>query len=386
MKIFILLILALTASLLFTLFPGIVSQTLRIEAFGWVFETRQGAFLTALIILLAVVWLIRRIFSAILAGPSQLWHTLRMGGKKRREQRLREGVADMFNMRGDLGKKSLRKSRGILPKWASELLQTAIIPANEQSLPDPNQDPLNIALSASIATNPNATAKPDTVVRKAHLEAWLSAHPDAPLAISRLASLAEEEHDWKTAIRLLEQAWKQGQYSAASIKPRLAHAYTELAKEEVENRQHHLRKAQRLLPDSSEVVLALGEMHLANHDNDATQKLWFAHLERHNDFKVAAVLFNLLKTDALAAFRKLDKSNAARTYLPAKRWLQANLAHTAELGGLANEIMTRLLEEHASPEMLRSKADWHANAGEWEQASGYYQQLCDKKAGPEKNI
>ena len=218
MRLFILLLLALGIATLFTLFPDIVNQTLRLEAFGWVFETRQGAFITALIILLTLLWLVRRVLTAIIAGPGQLWHTLRMGGKKRREQRLREGIADMLDMRGDLGSRAFRKSRGTIPDWGTALLKSLTTPANEQPLPGSDDTPLNTAMAARIATDPNAPSRPDISTRKLHLEAWLTAHPDAPLAISRLAMLAEEEHDWKTAVQLLEQLWKQGQRSAASIK------------------------------------------------------------------------------------------------------------------------------------------------------------------------
>jgi len=365
---------------LFTLFPEIVSQHVRLEAFGWVFETRQGALITALLVLLAILWLLQRVVSAIFAGPGQLWRTLRMGSKKRREQRLREGVADMLDMRGDQGRRAFSKSRGVIPEWAAVLLKTLTIPANEQPSPDRANNPLSIALAARIATDPNAPSRPDATTRKAHLEAWLSAHPDAPLATSRLAALAEEEEDWKTAVELLEQAWKQGQRSAASIKPRLAQAYIRLADEDSANRQNHLRKAYRLAPDNAEVILALGRAHIADKNGDDAEKLWLSYLEQHNDFNVAATLFALLKPQSMQAFRKLDRKDAAKAYQPAMRWLQASLAHDAGLNGLATEIMDQLLEDDAANEVLQSCADWHADAGEWEQAVGYYRQLCDRDA------
>lgn len=384
MRLFILLVLALGIATLFTLFPEIVNQKLRLEAFGWIFETRQGAFITALVILLTLLWFVRRIFAAIIAGPGQLWRTLRMGGKKRREQRLREGIADMLDMRGDLGSRAFRKSRGTIPDWGTALLKVLITPANEQPLPGSDDTPLNTALAARIASDPNAPSRPDASARKLHLEAWLTAHPDAPLAISRLATLAEEEHDWKAAVQLLEQLWKQGERSAASIKPRLAQTYIQLAEEESENRQSYLRKAHRLAPDSDTVILALGQAHITNKDPDAAEKLWLSYLEQHNDFEAAMALFELLKADSLQAFRKLDKKNAAEIYPPAMRLLQAKLAQSAELIGLADEIVDQLLDdEDAAAEVLRLRADWHADAGEWEQAAGYYQQLCDKDSKPE---
>jgi tetratricopeptide (TPR) repeat protein len=377
MRIFILLLLALGVVLLFTLFPEMVSQHVRLEAFGWVFETRQGAFITSLLVLLALLWLLQRIVSAIFAGPGQLWRTLRMGSKKRQEQRLREGLADMIDMCGDQGRRAFAKSRGAVPEWASSLLKLLTIPANQQPAPDSETQALNIALAARIATDPNAPSRPDAATRKAHLEAWLNARPDAPLAISRLATLAEEEAEWAIAVQLLEQAWKQGQLSAASIKPRLAQAYILLADDEPENRQGYLRKAQRLAPDSREVILALGHAHLTDNQHDAAEKLWLAYLEQNNDFEVATALLTSMKRDALQAFRRLDKKDAVRSYRPAMRWLQASLAQEAGLTGLADEIIESLMQDNPSAVVIRSRADWDAAAGHWEQAAVGYRQLCD---------
>jgi len=378
MRIFALLLLAIAIVVMFTLFPEIVSQHVRLEAFGWVFETRQGAFITALLLLLLLLWLLQRVISAIFAGPGQLWRTLRMGSKKRREQRLREGVADLLDMRGDQGKRAFGKSRGVIPEWTASLLKTLTLPANEQPAPDGEGDPLNIAMAARIATDPNVPSKPDAATRKAHLEAWLNVHPEAPLAISRLAALAEDEGDWARAVELLEESWKQGQRSAASIKPRLAQAYIELASEDRENRQSYLRKAHRLAPDSSEVILALGKAQIKAKKGSDAEKLWLSYLEQHNDFNIAAALLKLLKKEALQAFRKLDKRDAATTYQPAMRWLQASLAHAADLTGLAVEIIDQLLEKESAPEVLRTRAEWHREAGECEQAADYYRQLCDQ--------
>ena len=387
MRIFILLLLALGIAILFTVYPEIISQRLHIEAFGWVFETRQGAFITALVILLGVVWLIRRILSAIVAGPGQLWNTLRLGGKKRREQRLREAIADLLDMRGANSAKAFRKSRGIIPDWGIALLKTLAIPANEQPLPKDIDDPLNTALAARIATDPNAPAKPDASARKAHLEAWMAVHPDAPLAVSRLASISEEEGNWLAAAELLETSWKQGQRSAATVKPRLANVYIKLADSDMGNRQNHLRKAQRLAPDSAEVTLALGRAHISDGSLESAAKLWVDYLEQHNDFIVAAALYELLQDEPLQSFRKYDRKNAATAYKPAMRWVQAMLARDAGLSGLATEIIDELASEDAAPEVLRSCADWHADAGQWQQAVDHYRKLCDQAfAGSRDNI
>ena len=377
MRIFALLILAIGVVLLFTLFPGVMAQPVRLEAFGWIFESRQGAFITALFVLLIFLWLLQRIVSAIFAGPGQLWRTLRMGSKKRRELRLREGVADMLDMRGGQGRKSFAKARGVIPDWATSLLKTATIPANEQPNPEESDHPLNIALAARIATDPNAPSRPDVATRKAHLEAWLNVHPEAPLAVSRLAAIAEEEGDWQRAVDLLEQSWKQGQRSAATIKPRLAQAYIQLAVNDADNRQSHLRKAHRLAPENCDVILALGSVYKkAKNANDA-EKLWLSYLEKHDNFDIAKALLKLFNKDALQAFRKLDRKDAVKAYQPAMRWLQASLAHAAGLSGLAIEIIDELVEKSSAPEVLHTRAEWYAQAGEWEKAAACYKRLCD---------
>jgi len=374
MRLFILLLLALGIAMLLALVPDVSGQLLRIEAFGWVFETRQGAFITALLVLLATLWLLRRIIAAIFAGPGQLWRTLRMGGKKRREQRLREGVAQWLDMREDQGSRAFHKSRGIIPEWATKLLKTLATPAKDQVVANPDDDPLNIALAARIATDPNAPAKADNATQRAHLEAWLAVHPDAPLAVSRLAALAEDEGDWVTASKLLEASWKQGQRSASSIKPRLAQIYIHLAEQQPDARQSHLRKAQRLAPNNRDVIVALGHAHVANQDSEAAKKLWLNYLQEHNDFQTAAELFALMRSEALQVFQKLDRKDSAKVYNDSMLWLQASLAHQAGLNGLANEIMDQLLEKTSNCIALQSRADWHAEAGEWEQAARCYQQ------------
>ncbi|MCF7820824.1 MAG: hypothetical protein K9M17_00105 [Mariprofundaceae bacterium] len=375
MRLFFLLLLALGIAVLLSLFPTVAGQPLRIEAFGWVFETQQGAFITALLVLFAILWFLRRIVAAIFAGPGQLWNTLRMGGRKRREQRLKEGIAEWIDMRGDQGSRAFQKSRGIIPEWATALLKTVASPP--KGLPEANSDisPLNTALAARIATDPHAATKPDRATQRAHLEAWLAAHPNAPLAVSRLAALAEDEGDWATAAKLLESSWKQGQRSASSIKPRLARIYIHLAEQQPDTRQSHLRKALRLAPDDSSVILALGRAHAIDQDTDAAKKLWLNYLEKHDDFRIAAELLSLMSSEALRAFQKLDKRNAAKVYNDSMRWLQANLAHQAGLNGLANEIMDQLLEKTTSREPLQSRAKWYADAGEWEQAARCYQKL-----------
>ncbi|MFQ5581358.1 MAG: tetratricopeptide repeat protein [Mariprofundaceae bacterium] len=374
------LFLALILTIALTLFPDIANQTLRIEAFGWLFETRQGAFVVALLLILAAIWFMRRLVAALFAGPGQLWRTIRVGGRKRREARLREALAQWLDMRGDMGVKTIRKARGILPDWALKMLCTLTVPAHDQTVSSKDKEPLNVVLAARIATDPNAHPKPDLAMRKAHLEAWLHVHPGSPLALIRMADIAEEEQDWEMLVRLLEDIWKRGDCSAASIKPRLARAYLALAKQQPEDALQYLRKAYRLTPEQADIHLALGQSHIAHGDTQAARKLWTGYLEEHSNEHIAQALLELLKNDAMRAYRKLD-ARGANALNPAQQWLRAELAHTAELEGLAIEHMQALLDQHPSRLAWKSFGDWHAAAGDFRQAAHCYQQALQTGDG-----
>lgn len=373
MRLTFLLIIALFLTIILTLFPDIALQTLRIEAFGWQFETRQGAFVVSLLLIFGVLWLIQRLLSALIAGPGQLWQTLRMGGKKRREQRLRDGIAQWLDMRGDYGKRAFRKSRGVMPDWALQLLKISTISASDQALAAGDDDHLLVALSARIATDPEAKPRPDIATKKAHLEAWLKGQPNAPLALIRMADLAIEEQDWKQAVERLESIWKHGYRSASRAKPQMAQAWLALAKQEPEHAMEHLRKAYRMQPADSDIVLALGHAHIKESDAKAAKKLWLAHLQQHNDLTIAHASFQLLKSDALAAFRKLEKQQGTA----ALQWLCARLAHAGKLDGLAEEILSALLETQPCRIFWRTQAEWLTQKEQWQEAMLAYQKALD---------
>ena len=373
MRLKFLITIALLLTVALTLFPDIAMQTLRIEAFGWQFETSQGAFVVSLLLILAIFWLVQRIISALIAGPGQLWQTLRMGGKKRREQRLRDGIAQCLDMRGDYGKRIFRKTRGILPDWAMPLLQTSTLSASDQPLPASDDDPLLIALRARIASNPEAKSKPDIATRKAHLEAWLKSSPDAPLALLRMADLTLEEEDWAQAAKRLEHVWKQGYRSASRAKPQMARAWLKLAEQSPEQAMDYLRKAYRIQPASSEVLLAMGNAHIAAGNHKAAEKLWLGHLQKHHDIAVADACFALLQNDALAAFRRIEKQQGSL----ALQWLQARLAHAGKLYGLAEESLASLLNEQPCKAFWQTQAEWYAQKEQWQQAMQAYQKALD---------
>jgi uncharacterized protein HemY len=382
MRLVIILFLALAVTILLTLMPDVASQMVRIQAFGWEFSARQGAFIVALLTVLGVVWLIRALVSALLAGPGQVWQSLRTGSRKRRESLLRDGLAAWLDMRDDHGAKTMRKTRGVIPDWASGMLRILATPARDQELPGQHADPLHVALAARIATDPTAQPAPDPATRKAQLEAWLAVHPGAPLAQQRLADLAEEEGDWATASQMLEEQWKRGHRSASAIKPRLAHAYVMMAAEDPDQGMHHLRKAQRLAPDDAEVVLAMGRAMLRAGDTAAAQKLWLQHVENHDDMAVARELLPLFSKDAMKQYRRMEGRDAPGMN-PAHQWLRAQLAQAANLTGMAREHLDTLLNLHPGPLAWQSLGDWHASQGDWQEAARCYQHALDNgsKAG-----
>lgn len=369
------LILLLSFTLLLTVslivFPDIADQELRLEAFGWIFETRQGAFIIALLILLLVLWLLRLITRALFAGPGTVWRSLRSGSRKRREARLRAGLARWLDMRGDNGAKAIKRAKGVLPDWTMDLLKTLGIPAKDQQPGNEQDDALVTALAARIATDPGTHSKADLITRKAHLQAWLKVHPGAPLALSRMADMAEEEGNWPSAVQLLEAEWKQGHRSAHSIKPRLANAYVQLAEKQPEQAMAHLRKAYRLLPDERNILLAYGKQLLAHDDQKTAQRLWLAYLVQHNDFGIAHALLEVQRQDGMRCYRKLEKLKDVEMNT-AQRWLRAELAHAAKLEGLAIEQMSALAENAFSSDAWKSLADWHNEAGEIDKAADCY--------------
>ncbi len=376
MRIVIMLTLALALAGVLALFPHVADQPLKIEAFGWLFETRQGPFILLLLLLLGSFWILRRIIVAILAGPGQVWQVLRSGGRQRRETRLREGLAELIDVRGDLGARVFRKTRGVVPAWSHGLLRAFTTPAANYAMPSAGDDALLTALRARIVTDPAAVPKPDIAMRRAHLEAWLNVHPGAPLALRRQTDISEEEEDWAALIRLLEEVWKKGGRSAASTRPRLASACMALAKAQPAHALEHLRKAHRLMPEDGDILLALGKTMIDQGDAASCRKLWSMYLEAHDDEAIAVALHALLYPDALKAYRKLEKVKAAEM-TPARAWLRAQLAHDADLIGLAMDHMRDLIQSHPGPLAWKTFGDWHAKTADWMEASRCYRKALE---------
>jgi len=376
MRLIFLLIIALATAGALIAFPDIADQHLRLEAFGWIFETRQGSFLIALFALLLLLWLLRSIVRAIFSGPGTVWRSVRMGSRKRREKRLRDGLAQWLDHRGDFGVKSLKRAKGVLPDWIMEMLKVLATPAKDQQVLHEHDDPLVTVLAARIATDPSAQPKPDLATCKAHIDAWLQVHPGAPLAISRKADIAEEEGDWSGLVSLLEEEWKQGHRSAHSVKPRLATAYIRLSEAAPEQAMTYLRKAYRLLPDDHNVLLAYGLGLIVSGETPTATRLWFSHLEKHDSIDIADALLATQSADALRAYRKLE-SKSDNELNHAQCWLKAELAHAAKLEGLAFEQMIALAESKNSADAWQSLATWYRQANDYENASNAYQRALE---------
>jgi len=379
MKLILMLLLVLAVSVALILFPDIADQALRIEAFGWVFEIRQGTFIVALLVLLLLLWLLRGLISVLFAGPGIAWRSLRLGSRKRREKKLRDLLAQWLDGRDNISARALKRCRGVLPGWAIDMLQIMLTPARELPLPAEDQDPLLTALAARIATDPNADNAADLATRKAHLEAWLHAHPGAPLALSRLVDIAEEEGDLPEFINRLEAAWKQGRRSSEEAKPRLVRACLTLAQQQPDQAMAYLRKAYRLLPDDAAVLLAYGNALIESGEVKTAQRLWNGYLEQHRNERIARALLAIQRDDPLRVYRKLERKSADALNL-AQRWLRAELAHAAKLDGLAFEQMQALAETRDSAAAWRSLGRWHQELGEHEQAADCYRQALEQQS------
>ncbi len=367
MRFSLLLLLALIATVLLTLFPETAQQTLRVEAFGWVFETKQGAFTVALLVLLFAAWLLRIIIGALLAGPGQMWRSITLNSKKREEQRLQKALADMINMHGDLGRKALQRKYRIVPSWLGTLLATLATEAADQRLERDKDTPLRIALAARLATSPHAARRAPPEQRKLLLQAWLDAFPQSPLARMRMAEMLEEEGQWKAAAELWEALDKEGLLSSERSHARLAQVWLQLAETEPDYASLYLQKAFRLQPERLDLALRLGRALIAEQERQAAIKLWWKVLETHADMAVAGALLEQLADEPLQHYKKLDRRPRHKCNT-AHLWLKAELAHRAGLDGLARDQIQVLTEEADCREAWLSLARWHMEAGNFDQA------------------
>jgi len=369
----ILLVLALIATLALALFPNLADQTLRIEALGWVFETRQGAFVIALLLLLFVLALTRRLLHAIGAGPGRIWQLLTLSGRKREAKRLQQALADMINLRGDQGRRALRRRFRTLPDWMNALLRVLATPRTALK-PDPDA-PLVTALAARLASEPSAKDELPLEQRRVLVQAWLSAYPDAPLARMRMAELLEEEEQWADAADAWESLLRDDVAPRAYAIEHLTRCLEHMA--HGERASVALHRALKWQPERSELILRLGQAYLAEQQPEAARKLWWQAIQRHEDFAMARALLPLLREDALRHYKRLNAILRRHTPNRALLWLKAELALTAGMDGVANEVLNQLAEQQQCADAWLSLARMHAARGEHAEACRCYEQALD---------
>jgi len=364
------------------LIPDFSSQTMRLEAFGWQLEMRQGFFVILMLILFWVMYSMRATLRLLLAGQGRLRLGLRSGKLGRQERRLRDCLMKWIDAEGDLGQQGLSKSNDVIPSWLSNSLQRICVTPADITLPlDSEDEALGNAMAARIATEPSHSHDFDHMSRRLHLQAWLKASPDSLLAKLRLAKLDLEEKDWAQAAAILEPLQKRilpmqevlsNSADQADIHVLLAQAWLSMAETEAEPKQR-LRKIRRLAPDHGPTVLRLGQLMLPGEGTQAVKKLWLDFLQKHDDETIADACFELLKPEALSRFRELEHIRST----PAFQWMKARLAHACQLEGLADEILDRLVAEHPRPTFLRSRAQWLQDREQWTEACAVWQQAMD---------
>ncbi|MDQ6953040.1 MAG: heme biosynthesis HemY N-terminal domain-containing protein [Mariprofundaceae bacterium] len=370
MKLKLLLLLAFVLTIAFTLFPHVSQEIFRIEAFGWQLETKQGVFVVFMLIVFFLIWFVQRLIAAVMAGPGKIWQTLRTGGQQRREQHLQTALHDYIDMRPKNGQRTFKKAQKLVPDWAKPLLDSLSLLPNQQADADLQQEPLHVAFTARIASDPEWKDKVDVSKRQAHLEAWLKVHPDAPLAQIRLLDIYLEKKSWQEVLDMLYAIKSQPLRSQAWIIDKKIEALLALSQEEGSDALACLQQAEKISPQHQDIVLARGHAHIQTNNPQAAEKLWLNYLKKHDDLSIAQATLSLMQGEGLAAFRRMEKIKGTQALL----WLHACLAHAGKLEGLAEETLKPLLENNACPLFWQTWAQWSAQKGEHQRAFEAYEQ------------
>jgi len=369
MKLKLFLLLALSLTIAFTLFPNIAQESLSIEAFGWHLETQQGAFVILLLLTLFAIWAIQRLTNALAAGPGKIWQTLRTGGQQRREQHLQIACKSYVDMDVGKHKRAFKKARLLLPTWAQPLLDSLSLSPQQQGKVNLQHPALEVAWVARLVSDPEWQHQIDVKQRKEHLKAWLQVHPKAPLAEVRLLDIYLEEQHWEHAWNLLKDMKSHELRSQTWIVEQKVRVLLGLHKESNGDSQSYLQQAEKISPQHAAVILARGQWHIAANNLPAAEKLWLNYLKKHDDLSIAQAAWDIMKQDGLHAFRRMEKMKGSHALL----WLHASLAHAGKLDGLAEETLQSLLETHPCPLFWQTWAQWLAQKGEHQQAFEAYE-------------
>ncbi|MDX8383273.1 MAG: hypothetical protein R8M45_04270 [Ghiorsea sp.] len=365
-----LLVIAVVVSLL--LFPNVASQSVKIEMMGWLFETRTGMFVLLLLLLWAVVWLIQKIIFVSVNSPKQFWSSLRSGTGKRHELRMQEALATWVDEGAGHSQKLLKKSKGVVPDWLYDTLLVWLNePAKHEAMNGEKDSPLCIALKARLATDPESTTVFTLSERQLYLDAWLTAHPHATLAVQRKASLLGELAEYAEQVTLLESLWKKKR-NDTEICSVYAEALRLLASVQPEGALMHLRKAYNIAPDAVDIVIDLAQAMIQDNDRVRGERMLLDYLQQHDAFQVAEAALQVLSDAPLKNYKLVDKPVFQRTV--AGSWLRLMLAHKADLVGLAEDGMQALLQRAPSARLWQTRADWYVEKQQWQQAAESYQQ------------
>ncbi len=354
------------------LFPNIANQPVRIEMFGWLFETRTSMFILLALAILILLWSLQKTFNLSINSPRQLWTHLRSGSKKRRELKLQEALTTWVDQGCGHSQKLLKRSKGVIPEWLHQALMIWWDkPENHPPIHDEKDTPLTIALKARLATEDKHISRLSLSERQHFLDAWLAIHPAAPLALQRKARLLGEMGEYAEQVHLLESMMQKSK-DITTLKPQLAHALVHLAAKDTDNALACLRKAHRLLPNHSDIVQQFAIALFDSGDHASAEKILLEYLQNHDDTKVAKSALKVLALDALQNFKRMDKPTFQNTF--AGRWLRMMLAYEAGLTGIADDAMNAMLSQHPTPLLWQTKGDWLARQHQWEEATEAYQQ------------
>lgn len=363
--------------------PEISMQIMRVEAFGWQVEVRQGFFVLLVLCVLWLLYLLNASIRLLLLGKGRLWLGFRSGKLNRQERNLRNALMKYVDGDVNSAQRMLEKSGQLLPVWLSAAFQRVAVPVSVLPLPlDDDEDEIGAAVLARIATSRKLMAGVDQPGQRLHLQAWLQVSPDSLLARYRLALLELDEGAWQRAIDLLTALQKHASEmnhlaeatgEGGDVNLLLLRAMLALAEEKPEQCKELLRKMKRIMPDSGPELLRLGQlMHVAE-GIKPVKKLWLASLQKYDDELLADACFNLLLDDPLQHYRDVEHVRG----IPSFQWMKARLAHACKLDGLAEEILQTLLDEHPRPAFLYTQAEWLQQKQQWVEACEVLQQAMD---------
>jgi len=266
----------------------------------------------------------------------------------------------------------------VVPDWLYQVLLVWLNHPKAHAAIDGEKDsPLCIAMKARLATDPEHVAALGLSERQQYLDAWLTAHPAATLAMYRKAELLGEMGEYIEQVRVLEILWNKKK-DITALKAIYAKALRLAASKESKNALLYLRKAQRIHPNDHDVVIALAQAMIHSGDTASGERLLLDYVEKHDDWAAAEAALLMLATDALNNYKRVDKPSFQQSV--AGSWLRLMLAHKADLVGLAEDGLNSLLQRAPSAKLWQTRAAWYAEKQQWQKSVESYQKAMDLSA------